>query len=98
MIRALRSARVVAGLSVVVLMAVCAIAAPALAPHDPDEQDLLAMLLPAMWQQGGDGAHVLGTDGLGRDVLSRLLYGARVAMTVAVTASLGAAAAGAGLA
>ena len=94
----LRSARVVVGLLIVLLMLVCALGAPWLAPHDPDEQDLIAMLLPAVWQQGGDWGHVLGTDGLGRDVLSRLLYGARVAMMVAVTASLGAAAAGAGLA
>ena len=98
MIPHLRSARVIVGLLIVLLMLVCAIAAPWLAPHDPDEQDLIAMLLPAVWQQGGDWAHLLGTDGLGRDVLSRLLYGARVAMMVAVTASLGAAVVGAVLA
>ncbi len=93
--RWMRSARVLAGLGLAALMLVCAMAAPWLAPHDPDEQDLLAMLLPAAWQAGGDETHLLGTDGLGRDVLSRLLYGARVAMTVAVTASFGAALAGA---
>ncbi len=98
MIAPLRSARVVAGLLIVLLMLVCALGAPWLASHDPDEQDLVAMLLPAVWQQGGDWAHLLGTDGLGRDVASRLLYGARVAMLVAGTASLGAAVVGASLA
>ncbi len=96
--RWLRSARVIAGLLLAGLVLTCALAAPWLAPHDPDEQDLIAMLLPAVWQAGGDHAHLLGTDGLGRDVLSRLLYGARVAMTVALTAALGAAVMGATLA
>ena len=96
--RWLRSGRVIAGLLIAGLVLFCAISAPWLAPHDPDEQDLLATLLPAVWQTGGDRAHFLGTDGLGRDVLSRLLYGARMAMTVAVTASLGAMTAGAILA
>ncbi len=96
--RVLSSGRVLAGLVLVILVLTCAIAAPWIAPHDPDEQDLIAMLLPAVWQAGGDASHLLGTDGLGRDVLSRLLHGARIAMTVAVTASLGALIAGATLA
>lgn len=96
--RVLSSGRVLAGLLLVILVLTCALAAPWLAPHDPDEQDLLAMLQPALWQAGGDPAHLLGTDSLGRDVLSRLLFGARIAMTVAVTASLGALVAGATLA
>jgi peptide/nickel transport system permease protein len=86
-----RSGRALGGLILSLLVLICALAAPWLAPHDPDEQDLLATLLPAVWQAGGDAAHLLGTDGLGRDLLSRLLFGARVAMTVAVTASFGAA-------
>ncbi|MCX7383883.1 MAG: ABC transporter permease, partial [Alphaproteobacteria bacterium] len=96
--RVLSSGRVLAGLVLVILVLACAIAAPWIAPHDPDEQDLIAMLLPAAWQEGGDASHLLGTDGLGRDVLSRLLHGARIAMTVAVTASLGALIVGATLA
>ncbi len=94
----LRPGRVVAGAIVVALVLACALAAPWLAPHDPDEQNLLTTLLPAAWQMGGDAAYPLGTDGLGRCVLSRLLFGARLAMQVAVTASLGAAALGAVLA
>lgn len=86
----LRSARVLGGLSIVAIIGFCALLAPWLAPHDPNEQDLIATFLPPAWAKGGDIAHLLGTDSLGRDVLSRLIYGARVAMTVALTASFGA--------
>jgi peptide/nickel transport system permease protein len=86
----MRSARVVTGLVIVVIILLAAIFAPQLAPHDPNEQNLLTALLPPAWMQGGDPVFPLGTDSLGRCVLSRLLYGARVAMTVAVLASLGA--------
>ena len=84
----MRSARVVTGLVIVVVILLGAIFAPQLAPHDPNEQNLLTALLPPAWLQGGDPVFPLGTDSLGRCVLSRLLYGARVAMTVAVLASL----------
>src|SRR5690625_1442542 len=53
-----------------------------LAPHDPAGADITRRLLPPVWQSGGDSAHLLGTDQLGRDVLSRLLDGARVALIV----------------
>ncbi len=96
--RFLRSGRVIAGLLLVGIVLACALAAPLIAPHDPEEQDLIAMLQPAAWQAGGDWGHPLGTDGLGRDVLSRLLFGARVAMTVSLTAALGAMVIGAALA
>jgi peptide/nickel transport system permease protein len=88
--RCLRSGRVVAGFVIVLAIALCAAFAPLLAPHDPGEQDLLNILLPPAWASGGDGAYPLGTDSLGRCVLSRLLYGARTAMAVAIFASLGA--------
>ena len=61
--------------------------APLLAPHDPVEQDLLSTLLPPAWLAGGDPAFPLGTDSLGRDVLSRLIYGTRVAAEVAIVAA-----------
>jgi peptide/nickel transport system permease protein len=96
--RWLHSGRVIAGLTVALLVLGCALLAPVLAPHDPDEQNLLTTLLPAAWQTGGDHGHLLGTDGLGRDVLSRLLFGARVAMTVALVAAFGAMLAGSVLA
>lgn len=88
--RPLRDPRALAGAVLVLIVVVCAVFAPWLAPHDPNEQDLMVTLLPAVWQEGGQAAYPFGTDGLGRCVLSRLIFGARVAMTVALTASLGA--------
>ncbi len=78
------------GLTLVALLVMAAVGAPWLAPHDPQEQDLLAQLLPPAFA-GGDWAYPLGTDTLGRCVLSRLLYGARIAMAVAVLGASGAA-------
>ncbi|MGP0089026.1 MAG: ABC transporter permease [Xanthobacteraceae bacterium] len=88
--RSLRSGRVLTALGLLACIGCCALFARQLAPHDPAEQDLLAILLPPAWAQGGDGAFPFGTDSLGRCVLSRLIYGARTAMTVAILASLGA--------
>jgi dipeptide transport system permease protein len=86
----LRSPRVLIALCLVLFIAACAIFAPLLAPHDPAEQDLLSILLPPAWADGGNPSFPLGTDSLGRCILSRLLFGARTAMTVAVIASFGA--------
>jgi peptide/nickel transport system permease protein len=86
----LRSGRVVIGLTIVIVIGFCALFAPLLVPHDPNQQNLIATFLPPSWEKGGNAAFLLGTDSLGRDVLSRLIYGARVAMLVAVFASLGA--------
>jgi peptide/nickel transport system permease protein len=86
----MRSARVLIGLSIILVVALAAVFATLLAPHDPNDQNLIATLLPPAWLPGGDPEYLLGTDSLGRDVLSRLIYGARVAMTVAVVASFGA--------
>jgi peptide/nickel transport system permease protein len=86
----MRSARVLIGLSIILVVAMAAVFAPLLAPHDPNDQNLISTLLPPAWMPGGDPEFPLGTDSLGRDVLSRLIYGARVAMTVAVVASFGA--------
>jgi dipeptide transport system permease protein len=86
----LRSTRVLAGLLIVAVVGLCAVLAPLVAPHDPQEQHLVATLLPPAWSPAGDAAFPLGTDSLGRCVLSRVVYGARVAMTVAIFASLGA--------
>jgi peptide/nickel transport system permease protein len=85
-----RSPRVMFGGGIVAVLIVCALFAPLLAPHDPNHQDLLAQLLPPAWSAEGAAQHLLGTDNLGRDTLSRLIYGARVALLVAITASLGA--------
>jgi len=79
--------RIAFGGAVLLLLLVVALFAPWLAPHDPLAQDLLASYLPPFWSSGADPLYPLGTDSLGRDVLSRLLYGARVALTVAVVAA-----------
>lgn len=94
----LRSSRVLIGLAVVAVIMLCAVFAPQIAPHDPNEQSLVSTLLPPIWSKGSEPAYLLGTDSLGRDVLSRLIYSARVAMLVAVFASLGAMLIGATLA
>jgi len=88
--RSLRSPRVLIALGMIVCIMVCAIFAGSIAPHDPNDQNLLAILTPPAWGDGGDPSYPLGTDSLGRCVLSRLIYGARTAMLVAVFASLGA--------
>jgi dipeptide transport system permease protein len=88
--RSLRSARVLVALGLILCIGFCAAFASSIAPHDPSEQNLVSTLLPPAWAIGGDATFPLGTDSLGRCVLSRLIYGARTAMTVAVFASLGA--------
>jgi dipeptide transport system permease protein len=71
------------GIVVLTLAILCAVFARALAPHNPLDQDLLAASLPPAWQAEGNRAHLFGTDSLGRDILSRLIHGARPAMIVA---------------
>ncbi|HEY5724382.1 MAG TPA: ABC transporter permease [Methylomirabilota bacterium] len=77
-----------AGLVVIAAAVVVAAFAPALAPSDPVKNRLLDRLTPPMWAQGGSARHPLGTDTLGRDVLSRLLHGARISLTVGLAAVL----------
>jgi peptide/nickel transport system permease protein len=67
-------------------IAFMAIFANLLAPHNPEVGSLTARFHPPVWQQGGTAEHLLGTDQLGRDVLSRLIFGARVSMVVGFTA------------
>jgi peptide/nickel transport system permease protein len=64
------------------LIVLVALAAPLLAPHDYAEQQLSKSLLPPFWEQGAEVAYPLGTDHLGRDMLSRLLFGARTSLLV----------------
>jgi peptide/nickel transport system permease protein len=88
--RSLRSPRVLIALGMVLCIGFCAAFAGWIAPHAPGDQNLLAILTPPAWADAGDPNYPLGTDSLGRDVLSRLIYGARTAMVVALFASLGA--------
>jgi ABC-type dipeptide/oligopeptide/nickel transport system permease subunit len=80
-------ARLWVGAALVAILVLVAVFAAVLAPHNPLEQDLLSAQLPPMWMQGGDPAYVLGTDSLGRCVLSRLIYSARTAVMVALIAA-----------
>ena len=76
------------GAAIVGLVVLAAIAAPLLATTDPIEQDLSVALKPPFWLEDGSFAHPLGTDHLGRDVYSRLVYGAQVSLTISVLAAL----------
>lgn len=86
--------RLLIGGGFILLLVFVAIFAPLLAPHDPLEQDLMAATLPPLGYAEAEPTHLLGTDDLGRDVLSRLIFGSRVALTVAVCAAAAAAAIG----
>jgi ABC-type dipeptide/oligopeptide/nickel transport system permease subunit len=66
----------------------CAVFAPLISPHDPLVQDLLLQRLPPVWMAGSEPGFLLGTDSLGRDVLSRMIHGARVAFVVALVAGM----------
>jgi len=67
---------------VVLLFILTAIFAPFIAPHDPNETDLFLRLQPPAWAEGGDWSYLLGCDGLGRDILSRIIYGSRVSIFI----------------
>ncbi|PPZ39175.1 peptide ABC transporter permease, partial [Escherichia coli] len=74
------------GLIIIGVIIVAAIFAPFISPHDPYAQDVSQRLIPPVWHEKGSWEHVLGTDKLGRDYLSRLLYGARVSMIIGLVA------------
>ncbi len=84
------------GALIVGLVIVAALAAPLLATTDPIDQDLSVALKPPFWLADGSLRHPLGTDHLGRDVYSRLIYGARISLTISVLAALLGAAVGVG--
>ncbi|AKA38807.1 dipeptide ABC transporter permease DppC [Yersinia ruckeri] len=77
-----RNKGAVVGLFYIIIMLVVAIGAGWLAPHLPAEQFRDALLKPPVWQEGGSWKFLLGTDDVGRDVLSRLMYGARLSLLV----------------
>lgn len=72
----------VAGLVVFVTLVLVAVFAPLLAPHDATQQFRDALLVPPVWEQGGRSAFLLGTDAVGRDVLSRLIYGSQYSLFI----------------
>src|SRR6266498_4611487 len=84
-----RNPRLYAGALILVLIAAGAIGAPLLTPFGPTDQELINRLRPPGWDARGSWTHVLGTDTFGRDVFSRLLYGARYSLLVAGGAVIG---------
>jgi ABC-type dipeptide/oligopeptide/nickel transport system permease subunit len=74
------------GAGIVSLAIACAVMAPWLSPHDPHLQALSARLMPPVWDPGGTWTYPLGTDPLGRDLLSRIIYGARVSISAGALA------------
>jgi ABC-type dipeptide/oligopeptide/nickel transport system permease subunit len=80
--RALKHKRFILGIVLILVPFVWAIAAPVLAPGDPFDQDLSIAVLPPVWLEGGSWEYPLGTDFVGRDIYGRLIYGARVSLTV----------------
>jgi peptide/nickel transport system permease protein len=78
----------VIGTVILALVVVAAVLAPLLAPHDPYAQDLTRRLIPPIWYDKGTWDHPLGTDNLGRDYLSRTLYGARISLMIGASVML----------
>ena len=74
----------VIGLATIVVLLLVALLAPWIAPHAPNETNSAAFLQPPAWQQGGSMSYLLGTDAIGRDILSRLMYGARLSLSIGV--------------
>jgi ABC-type dipeptide/oligopeptide/nickel transport system permease subunit len=77
---------VIFGSVILALVIGAALAAPWVAPHDPAKQSLLRRFTPPVWQAGGNASYLLGTDQVGRDVLSRIVHGARISLMVGVAA------------
>src|SRR5215204_3472876 len=73
-------------IAIITVMLAMALFAPLLAPYSPIDQTLRDKLIPPFWVEGGDMRYLLGTDAFGRDILSRLIYGARVRLMVGIVA------------
>ncbi len=78
----------VIGGMIILGMLICAVAAPWIAPFDPYDQDIMKRLQPPVFLEGGSSEHLLGTDSVGRDTLSRIIYGTRISLTVGISAVL----------
>jgi peptide/nickel transport system permease protein len=75
------------GAVIMVFVLLIALLAPLLSPHDPQKQNITQRLRPPFWSEGGSLEHPLGTDSVGRDLLSRVIHGSRVSMLVGVAAT-----------
>ena len=83
--RMLGNPALVAGLTLIGIVVAMAALAPLISPHDPYAQDLTTRLIPPFWHAKGTWDHVLGTDNLGRDYLSRVIYGARISLLIGIS-------------
>jgi peptide/nickel transport system permease protein len=72
--------------AILLALVLTAALAPALAPHNPTDGDIMRKLIPPVWTERGDWEHPLGTDRFGRDVLSRIIYGSRISLAVSLVA------------
>jgi ABC-type dipeptide/oligopeptide/nickel transport system permease subunit len=82
----LRNPAAIAGALVLLAIVGAAVFAPYVAPHEPARQSLIRRFTPPIWTAGGKPGYVLGTDQVGRDILSRMIHGARVSLLVGVAA------------
>lgn len=87
----------VVGAVILAAFLLMALIGPLLTPHDPDRGDLRLRFVPPAWHEGGDWRYPLGTDNLGRDILSRIVWGARISLTVGFVTVLVSAAVGTAL-
>jgi peptide/nickel transport system permease protein len=81
-----RNPATLAGTLILLVVFGAAIGAPWVAPHDPAKQSLVSRFLPPAWAPGGTPTYLLGTDQVGRDILSRMIHGARISLLVGVAA------------
>lgn len=81
----MRYLKIWVGGAILLLLVICGLSAPLLAPFDPQEQTLEDRLRPPSWIAQGRGPYLLGTDNLGRDILSRIIYGSRISILVGAT-------------
>ncbi|MGY2052357.1 ABC transporter permease [Methylobacterium sp. JK268] len=86
--RGLRHGGFLIGAGLLGLILLAALAAPLIAPHDPYAQDVSRRLIPPIWHPKGSADHWLGTDKLGRDYLSRLIYGSQISLLIGISAAL----------
>ena len=81
-----RSPAALLGGLVLLVVTVAAVGAPWVAPHEPAKQSLVRRFTPPVWSAGGNASYLLGTDQVGRDILSRMIHGARISLLVGVSA------------
>ena len=86
--RMLGHAGLTIGGGVLIVILLMALLAPWIAPYDPYDQDLSRRLINPIWHDSGTWAHPLGTDGLGRDYLSRIIYGSRISLLIGFAAAM----------